>query len=254
MLVIRETQMAAFEQAALRNFENRLLGHLEEFFPKHREVLGEEQMRKVIRLGIERAESYGLVSERDLHLYVGLMFMLGSYFDQDPQLPWATKILTDENIIDPSARADRLHDRAMAFLNEAAGQESQFLERALRKARELPTSALSRSGEDRQLSFGDHMLKLLHAWYPEKYQAVSDPVIRQLIRQGYQVARGHGLTDEKGIAVYLGLMFLLGGGFDRDPQHPWAEAVLRDATLIDPVKKGESLHQSAMAHLEQWLA
>ena len=254
MLVIRETQMAVFEQAAVRNFENRLLEHVEKFFPKHREIQGEEPARRVIRLGIERAEPYGLVSERDLHLYVGLMFMLGGYFDQDPQLPWAAQMLADENIVDPSTRVDLLHDRAMAFLNEAAGQESQYLERALSKGRKLPASALSRTGEDRQLSFGDYLLKLLYDWYPEKYQAVGDPAIRQLIRQGYQAARGYGLTDEKGITVYLGLMFLLGGGFDRDPQYPWAETVLRDAKLIDPIEKGESLHQSALAYLAQWLA
>ena len=125
MLVMRETQMATFEQAAVHNFENRLLEHLEEFFPKHCEILGEEQARKAIRLGIERAKQYDLVSERDLHLYVGLMFMLGSYFDQDPQLPWAAKILTDENIVYPNDRADQLYDRAMVFLNEAVGKENQ---------------------------------------------------------------------------------------------------------------------------------
>ena len=254
MLVMRETQMATFEQAAIHNFENRLLEHLKEFFPRHCEIFGEEQVRKVIRLGIERAEQYELVSERDLHLYVGLMFMLGSYFDQDPQLPWAAKILKDENIADPSDRIDQLHDRAMAFLNEAAGQENQYEERALRKVCELPASALSRTGEDRELSFGDYMLKLLYALFPEKYQAVGDVAIRQLVRQGYQSARTYGLTDEKGITAYISLMFILGGGFDQDPQCPWAEAVLKDPALTDPIKKGELLHKGALDYLGKWLA
>lgn len=254
MLVMRDAQMTTFEQAAVHNFENRLLEHLKEFFPRHCEILGEEQVRKVIRLGIERAEQYELVSERDLHLYVGLMFMLGSYFDQDPQLPWAARILKDENIVDPSDRADKLHDRAMAFLNEAAGQESQYEERALRKFCELPTSALSRTGEDKELSFGDYMLKLLYALFPEKYQAVGDPAIRQLVRQGYQSARSYGLTDEKGSAIYISLMFVLGGGFDSDPQYPWAEAVLKDAESVDSEKKWELLYKSALVRLGQWLA
>ncbi len=254
MLVMREAQMTTFEQAAIHNFENRLLEHLKEFFPKHCEILGEDQVRKVIRLGIEQAEQYEVVSERDLHLYVGLMFMLGSYFDQDPQLPWAGKILKDEDIVDPSDRIDKLHDRAMAFLNEAAGQESQYEERALRKVCELPTSALSRTGEDKELSFGDYMLKLLYALFPEKYQAVGDPAIRQLVRQGYQSARSHGLTDEKGIAIYISLMLMLGGGFDKDPQYPWVEPVLKDPALTDPIKKGELLRKGALDYLGKWLA
>lgn len=254
MLVMREAQMTTFEQAAIHNFENRLLEHLKEFFPRHCEILGDEQVRKVIRLGIERAEQYEVVSERDLHLYVGLMFMLGSYFDQDPQLPWAGKILKDEDVVEPSDRIDKLHDRAMAFLNEAAGRESQYEERALRKICELPASALSRTGEDKELSFGDYMLKLLYALFPEKYQAVGDPAIRQLVRQGYQSARGYGFTDEKGIAIYISLMLMLGGEFDKDPQCPWAEVVLKDAGLVDPIKKGELLRKNALDYLGKWLA
>ena len=252
MLVMRQTQMATFEQAAVHNFENRLLEHLREFFPKHCEILGDEQVRKVICLGIEQAKQYDLVSARDLYFYVGLMFMLGSYFDQDPQLPWAARILKDENIVYSHDRIDRLHERAMAFLNEAAGKESQYFDRALRKICELPVSALSRTGEDKELSFGDYVLKLLYALFPEKYQAVSDPAIRQMVRHGYQVARGYNLTDEKGITLYIILMFMLGSGFNSDPLYSWAEAILEDTTLTDPVKKGEALYRSAMAYLGKW--
>ena len=252
MLVIREEQMSVLAQAVARNFENRLLEHLQEFFPRQGQILGVEQSRALIRLGIAQAEKYGFETERDVYLYVGLMCMLGSYFDQDPQLPWAAKILTDENIVYPNDRADQLYHRAMVFLNEAAGKENQYLEIALRKMREFPVSALTRTGENRDLSFGDYALKSLYALFPEKYEAVGDSAIRQMIRQGYQSARGYGLTGEAGIATYIGLMFMLGSGFDRDPRYPWAEAILTDAVLSDPVRKGEALYQSAMAYLDQW--
>lgn len=254
MLVISGNQMKTFEQAAVWNFENRLLAHLEEFFPKHCAILGEDEMRKVVRLGLKRAEAYGLISQRDLHLYMGLMMMLGSRFDQDPQLPWAAKILIDENIADPNIRADRLYDRAMVYLNQAAGKDSQYLDRALRKTREFPVSALSRTGEDKLISFGDYMLKLLYRLFFEKYEAVGEANIRQMVRQGYQAARSYNLTDEPGMATYICLMFLLGSGFDLDPQYPWADVVLNDAALADSTQKGELLHQAAMTHLEKWLA
>ena len=253
MLVIRDSQMTALEQVAVRNFENRLLEHLEEFFPKHCGILGKEQVRKVIRLGLEQAEQYDFVSERNVYLYVGLMFMLGSYFDQDLQLPWAKQILVDENLVNPNTRADRLYDRAMAFLNQAAGKDNQYLERALLNASKLSLSQLSRSGDDKQISFGDYMLKLLYMLFPEKYEALGDPNVRQLIRQGYQTARGYNLTNEPGIATYISLMFMLGSGFDRDPQYPWATTVLNDASLTDPPKKGDLLYQEAKAYLEKWL-
>lgn len=253
MLVIREEQMSVLSQAVARNFENRLLEHLQDFFPRQGQILGVEQTRELIRLGIAQAEKYGFETERDVYLYVGLMCVLGSYFDQDPQLPWAAQILADENIADPNMRADRLHERAMAFLNEAAGQESQYLDRALRRLRELPPSALTRTGDDKQISFGDYVLKLLYGLFAEKYHAVGDPAIRQLVREAFQAAKEFGLTGEAGMTTYISLAFMLGGGFARDPRFPWAGAVLNDATLTDPKQKGEALHQSAVAHLEQWL-
>lgn len=254
MLVMREAQMTTFEQVAIHNFENRLLEHLKEFFPRHCEILGDEQVRKVIRLGIERAGQYDLTSERNVDLYVNLMFMLGSYFDQDPQLPWAAKILTDKDILNSNTRADRLYDRAMAFLNESAGQESQYFDRALRKAYELPFSILSRNGEDKELSFGEYILRLLDGFFPEKYQAVGDSAIRQLVRHGYQTARGHGLVDEQSIAAYIILTFMLGSGFVHDPQYPWAVVALSDsAANADPARKGELLYRKAVAYLENWL-
>lgn len=254
MLVISGNQMKTFEQAAVRNFENRLLAHLQEFFPKHCEILGNDQMRKVIQLGLKRAEPYGLISERGLHLYIGLMLMLGSYFDEDPQLPWTAKILTDENIVDPRRRADRLYRRAMAYLNQAAGKDSQYLDRALHKAREFPVSALSRTGEDKLISFGDYLLKLLYRLFFEKYDAVGETNIRQMVRQGYQTAKAYHLTGEPDLAAYICLMFMLGSGFNHDPQYPWADIVLNDAALIDSTQKGESLYKAAMTHLEKWLA
>ncbi|MCP5419727.1 MAG: hypothetical protein H6970_10715 [Gammaproteobacteria bacterium] len=256
MLVIREAQMAAFEQGVMRNFELRVLEHVKQFFPKQCAILGDEQARQVIRLGIDRARTYGLVSERDIHLYVGLMFMLGSHFDRDPQLPWAARILTSEAISDPGLRADRVYDTAMRYLNRVAGKNNEHLQRALLKAQELPAATLARSREAKQQnqSFGEHMMKLLNALFPEKCDAVGERAVQQVVRDGYEKARRYNLITEAGAAVYTGVMFLLGSGFDGDPQYPWAEAILRDAALDDPAQKGERLYQGAMTHLQKWLA
>jgi len=256
MLVIRETQMAAFEQGAIRNFETRLLEHLQEFFPKQCQILGDEQVRQVIRLGLERAEQYELNSERDIHLYVGLMFMLGSYFDVDPQLPWAAKIFADKSMTNPTAPIDRVYDTAIRYLDRVAGKNNEHLERALNKARELPVTALVRTDSDKQkkVSFGEHLLKMLNSLWPEKYEVFGEETMRRLVQHGYQVGRNYNLQSEQGAAVYIVLMFLLGSGFDSDPQYPWAKAVLKDTVSQEGGNKGELLYESAKTHLEKWLA
>ena len=88
MLVIRKSQVKVFEQVAAQRFEAGLLDHLRTFFPEQAAALGTAQLGKVVRYGLQRAESRGLRTERGLYLYLALMFMLGSAFDEDPQLAW----------------------------------------------------------------------------------------------------------------------------------------------------------------------
>ena len=58
---------------------------------------------EVARLGIGRAARHGLDTDHDIFVYVTLMMMLGSYFDEDPQLPWAR---LDEGAIVPTDEGD----------------------------------------------------------------------------------------------------------------------------------------------------
>jgi len=91
MLVMRKPQMEAFEHVAAQRFAEGLLDHFQTFFPQHAAVLGNAQLQRALRYGLQRAESRGLGTERAVYLYIALMFMLGSGFDEDPQLPWAAR-------------------------------------------------------------------------------------------------------------------------------------------------------------------
>jgi hypothetical protein len=62
MLKIRKEQMEVFEQAAIRNFEDEMVQHLKKFSPRHCDVIGEDNVREVIRLGIERGKKYNLTN------------------------------------------------------------------------------------------------------------------------------------------------------------------------------------------------
>jgi len=94
-----------------------MVEHLKKFFPKYYEIYGEPLIRQVIQYGIERAELYGFLTKRDTPLYIDLMLLLGSHFDQDFQYPWAIEILDDESIANPIEKADRLYDRALKYLD-----------------------------------------------------------------------------------------------------------------------------------------
>ena len=115
---IRKEQMEAFSEAAVKDFEDRVLQDLQEFYPVECRALKEAGVRAIIRKGIKNAEKYKIVAEHDVCLYIDLMFMLGEDFDTDARIPWAEAILTDQPE-DPTAKIERLYDTADDYLSEA---------------------------------------------------------------------------------------------------------------------------------------
>lgn len=117
MLVMRKVQLEVLGESARRRFEERLGAHLRRFFPRPCEVLGQEGLRQVCREGIERAQSYGMTSERDLCKFLSLVFVFGRDFDREQ--PWAAEILRLGSV--PSRRMERLYAAALARADEGRG-------------------------------------------------------------------------------------------------------------------------------------
>ena len=109
MLKLYPEPTDAFTRASVRDYESRMVSHLQRFFPRESESLGREGLLGLIRHGVERASSYGLVAEDDVALYLNLTMALGRDFDRDPGLPWAHATLVDPALPDPSWRMGRLY-------------------------------------------------------------------------------------------------------------------------------------------------
>ena len=105
VLTIRKEQMRALESSMLQRFEVRMAGHLKRFFRDHCHALEEAQIRSAIQHGMERAKTYGIVTERNICKYLNRMFIFGRDFDSEPQMPWAAEILTSGSV--PLKRMER---------------------------------------------------------------------------------------------------------------------------------------------------
>src|ERR1700687_4112303 len=92
VLIIRQEQMETFAAAEMQKFKDKMVAHLQKHFPKQCEVLGPEG-RDWVQYGFERAACYGLVAERDVCKYIGVMLAFGRDFDKDSRLPWASAAL-----------------------------------------------------------------------------------------------------------------------------------------------------------------
>lgn len=104
MLVVRGKQFHTLSQVAMKTFVDRMAVHAGTYFPDRCRTLGEEAVRQWIELGIVRAGRYGIVAERDVCRYIGLMFELGRDYDQDPQFTRLQLILKDDQVKKPAEK------------------------------------------------------------------------------------------------------------------------------------------------------
>lgn len=143
MLKIQEEQYEELGKITLKSFEDSMVEHIKEIFPEQYEILGEPAIRCVIQYGVEQAENYEFITERDVCLYINTMFMLGGNFDTDLQLPWAADILKDETITDSVARVDALCEKTLEYLDRVAGPNEGYYNRALLSLREVPVAVIA---------------------------------------------------------------------------------------------------------------
>jgi hypothetical protein len=248
VLVIRKAQMEAFEQAAVEGFEDRMFDHLRRFFPRHCEASGEASIRRLTQEGIGQAERYGLTSQREVCLYISLMIMLGSGFDADPQLPWAAPILKDKSATPPGATATALYTKAMSYLDGVEGENGERLERVLRTMFRYP---LYDAWQPSTGDFEKTVVALLLRTWPEKCEGMDENAMHGLVESGLQAARRYNIKSQRGIAVYIGLMLLLGSSFDSDPQFPWAQSILNEASRPGESERVKKLYERAREHLKR---
>ncbi len=247
MLIIRKEQMEVFEQAALRAFQDEMVDHIKEFFPKYYKVHGEPVIRNVISFGVERAHQYGFETKQDIPLFIDLMLLLGGRFDEDVQYSWLREILDDPSISDPVEKANKLYDTASAFLDEAAGQENEYLERGLIRLRDTPYDNFVDSQAAQALPRIEKFLKNI---WPQKSKKIEGAAIFSLIQQAIQLARDNNMGCGKGPCLVSIMMFMLGTGFADDPQFPWVTSVLKADT---PTDKTDQLYKEAMTFMSKWL-
>ncbi|NJO18601.1 MAG: hypothetical protein HC877_23610 [Thioploca sp.] len=232
MLKIRPTHIEAFEQAALKHFEDKMLEHIKTYFSNHWRVIGELQLRKVIQYSVKQANQYDLTTQREVCLYLNLMLLLGSDFDTDIQLPWAKEVLKEKTIIDPSVRIEQLYDVAMDHLDQVAGVKGEYFDRVIVKVR----SKLSEWMLLIEPVFEPDLVSLLNWLYPQKIQLIGKDILHQLIKQSITSTQVYGIATQGGMILYVSLMLILGSRFDKDPKYPWFATILNNASLTNELK------------------
>lgn len=252
MLKIRKEQYEEMGKISLKRFEDSMVEHIREFFPEQYDALGESVVRKVIEYGVDRAEAHGFETEPDVNMYIDLMLLLGSNFDTDPQLPWAAEdeSIEDESMAESVGQVEKLYDQTIEYLDRIEGPEDEYLVKALDEVGEISFEDLPLN---RSEDIENKTISLLRRIWPEKCRALGTSALNNLIRYGTESAQRYQITGQRGVALYTVLMFMLGSGFDTDPQFPWAATVLKDESIINEAARIDQLYKEAIAFLDEWL-
>lgn len=250
MLTIRKEQIEIFQQCTLRNFENNMIRHLHEFSPAQSEILGQDGLRKVVRLGVKQAESYGFTHSGPVQFYLELMFMFGSYFDTDCQYSWALDILTDDEIDDQTERADILYEKFIDYLDKVAGSDWGNARTSLGRISKQSFKDLEENKDDLEAD----ILARFHLDFPQKCRYLGDRVLLQIIQLAAESAEKFSVSSNSGVKFFAQFMFMLGRGFSVDPLYPWCEGTLNDEAITDPRERIKQLHSKGTAYLTKVLA
>lgn len=246
MWTIRQEQIDAFRQAALQQFEDEMVEHLKEFAPRHWKVMGEQDGRKAIRLGIERAEKYGFTNRGPVRFYIELMFMFGSDFDTDPQYPWAREVLKSPTEMDQMLRADQLYERMEEYSSKVSGPNRRYLGEAMERLSHATPGDFIRP----DMSLQQSILQGLKSIYPKKCDYLGDKVLDALVSHAFKIGQHYNFTTEKGQMLMVALVFAAGHGFPNDPMYSWIARRMDSKRWPDPTRRADELHSKAILYLK----
>jgi len=100
--------MEVLGAAMQRSFELRMLAYFRADPSSKTENNSDDEIRRTIALGIDRAYRYDIVRETDVQRYIKYMFIYGPGFDTDPKIARIGKILRSDVV--GSKKMDRIDE------------------------------------------------------------------------------------------------------------------------------------------------
>jgi len=98
MFHIRREQVDAFRERAVAEPRRKIVAEIERVLPEESARLGYRKLVAFVDRNIEKADSYGLGSERGICTYCEAALLYGEDFDTNPKTAWSRDVLPDPKI------------------------------------------------------------------------------------------------------------------------------------------------------------
>ncbi len=99
-----------------------LLGEIAAIYPEKADYVGTEALATLLRKAHDGARNQRFRTPRALTLVATLMVALGHGCGADPLYPWIGRTLRDSGLTDPEAKAKRLEELALAWLDHVLAE------------------------------------------------------------------------------------------------------------------------------------
>ncbi|VAW73628.1 hypothetical protein MNBD_GAMMA10-1203 [hydrothermal vent metagenome] len=240
MLIIRNDQLKAFSRIKLNKFEEKMYVHAKKHFSDEFYGLESKNLIEVSSKAIEKGKLYGFHTQKHVFYFLSLMFLLGSDFDSDVQLPWVYNYLTDQSVSSVDQRMENTWRAAIVFISRIAGDQLEFIRPVFYKLYKFNTQNLLHLTED---NFEKEINCFLLELYPEKYNYQMGGGNSALIKYGLNISEKYNVESSHGKAVIIVLMFVFGSGFYSDPLFYKISNVLNSGTLDENNRINKLLKQ-----------
>ncbi|MBX2808903.1 MAG: hypothetical protein KTR20_09770 [Cellvibrionaceae bacterium] len=240
MIKIRQEQMQVFENIALQKFEDDMLIHSKQFAPQRCDIIGDKQLRLVIRQAIDRASHYQLTLKGPVTLYIEMVFLFGSGFDTDPQYPEFHLRLTDSG--NQQQRAEALYNYVMHYQDTVYGPDNIYTYQAL-------SQLTKQQLKIRPNHFVDDLTIQLETFYPQKAIYATPNKIIDLVDFAKQQAQDYGFSSHGAQVLMVILMIAFGHHCTHDPLYPWIAHTLNNSQLSNTNDRAKLLGEKAKTWL-----
>ena len=239
MLTISDKQMGVFRTALKDSLESRLYQHACSRYPESLRAFGADCIRTLVRLAIDKAGDYALVSEEANRLFLRLILECGIGFDSDPVLDFLVPALKSryaerKRVVELAVAADQYSAKTAPGLRDAALRFQKF-------------RIAWPNGADQEV----HLRSLCSsciALFPEKAELVPEGAWLPMHQRATGAATELGWRTHTAHAVLFALFFLTGPGLLADPRFAFIP-LLEVAATEDP---GVVLHRTAANEFERW--